>query len=250
MSAASLEGKIALVTGGSRGIGRSICVELASRGAHVLVNYRSGEDAAKETVGLCEKAGGKAEAVGFDIADAEAVEKAVKQILADHKRLDILVNNAGVNKDQLLIRTSLDDWNSIIGTNLGGTFYMLKTVGRAMMKQRGGSIVNISSVVGRSGNIGQTAYSASKAGILGMTKSIAKELGSRNVRVNAVCPGFIETEMTGDLVEGAGEELIKNIPLGRIGKPEEIAGTVAFLAGEDAAYITGAVLDVNGGLYM
>lgn len=250
MSTATLEGKIALVTGGSRGIGRAICVELASRGAHVLINYRSGEDAAKETVALCEKVGGSAEAIGFDVADAEASDAAIKQILADKKTLDILVNNAGVNKDQLLIRTTQDDWNAVIATNLSGSFYLIKSVGRAMMKQRAGSIINLSSVVGRSGNAGQTAYSASKAGIIGMTKSVAKELGSRNVRVNAVCPGFIETDMTGHIIEGAGDELTGSIPLGRVGKPEEIAKAVAFLACEDSSYMTGAVLDVNGGLYM
>ena len=246
----SLKDKVALVTGGSRGIGRSICVELAARGAHVYVNYRSGEDAAKETVALCEKAGGSAQTIGFDVADPEAVEAGIKQILAEQKNLDILVNNAGVNKDQLLIRTALEDWDSIVATNLSGTFYLLKAAGRAMMKQRAGSIINISSVVGRSGNPGQTAYSASKAGLIGMTKSVAKELGSRAVRVNAVCPGFIETDMTGHLMNGGKEELEKAIPLGRVGKPEEVAKAVAFLACDDSAYMTGAVLDVNGGLYM
>lgn len=249
MTNRSLEKKVALVTGASRGIGRSIAVELAARGAFVYVNYNGSEDAANETVRLCEQAGGSGEAIRFNVADADRVAAAVDSIIKDKGSLDILVNNAGVNKDALLVRTANEDWSRIVETNLSGAFYATKAAARQMMKQRSGSIVNISSVVGESGNAGQVAYSASKAGLLGLTKSTALELGARGVRVNAICPGFIATDMTEAVLgNGRREEIEKQIPLGRVGTAEEIARAAAFLASEDASYITGAVLDVNGGL--
>ena len=245
-----LTGKVALVTGGSRGIGRSICLGLASLGATVYVNYSSRSDAADETVGMCEDLKGNAITLGFDVSSSEAVDAAIKKIKEDSERLDILVNNAGITSDGLFVRTKDEDWKRVISINLDGAFHCSRAAAKIMMKQRVGRIVNISSVVGEMGNPGQAAYVASKAALIGLTKSNAKELASRNITVNAITPGFIETDMTSKLDEKLKAEHFKAIPLGSYGKPEDIASCVSFLASESARYITGQVLGVNGGMYM
>lgn len=245
-----LSGKVALVTGGSRGIGRAICVKLSSLGAHVFVNYSSRPDAADETVILCKQAGGDAESLGFNVGAAEEVDAAFNKIKGSKGTLDILVNNAGISRDGLLIRMKDEDWDKTIATNLSGAFYCARAAARIMMKARTGTIINISSVVGEMGNAGQIPYVSSKAGLVGMTKALAKELGIRGIRVNAIAPGFIETDMTKALDEKLTEEYMKVIPLGRFGRPEEVAALAAFLAGPEAAYITGQVLGINGGMHM
>jgi 3-oxoacyl-[acyl-carrier protein] reductase len=242
--------KVALVTGGSRGIGRAIAVELARRGAHVVLSYAGNEAAAAETVKLITDAGGKAKAVRFDVADSEACAKAVDEVVKELGRLDVLVNNAGVAIDGLLMRFKDDDWDKTLDTNLKGAFALMRAASRPMMKQKGGAIVNVSSIVGEMGNAGQAAYAASKAGLIGLTKSVAKELASRNIRVNAVTPGFITTDMTAALTAELKEKMVAAIPLARIGNSEEVAAAVAFLASDAASYITGEVLKVNGGMYM
>jgi len=247
----SLDDKVALVTGGSRGIGRAICVEFASLGARVLVNYVSmGDNAvdAEETVRLCGCE--KAEAVCFDVAKREEVEAAFETIKQKYGKLDILVNNAGISRDALLIRFSEEDWRQTLAVNLDGAFFSAQAAARLMIKARSGAIINISSVVGQMGNAGQVAYVSSKAALIGMTKSLAKELASRNIRVNAVAPGFIDTDMTRALDEDVRKGHLAAIPAGRMGRPEEVASVVAFLASDMAGYITGQVIGVNGGLYM
>jgi 3-oxoacyl-[acyl-carrier protein] reductase len=246
----SLEGKNALVTGGSRGIGRAICVRLASMGAHVFINYVSNSAAAEETRKRIVEAGGKAEIIGFDVADAAACQDAIKQMIKDNKSLDILVNNAGITRDGLMARMSEDAWDAVIDTNLKGSFICSKAAARSMMKSRWGRIVNISSVVAFSGNAGQVNYSAAKAGMQGMTKSMAREFASRNITVNSVAPGYIETDMTKDLSDDIKEKLMTEIPLASLGRPEDVAGAVAYLIGADGAYVTGQTIHVNGGMYM
>ncbi len=242
--------KVALVTGGSRGIGRAICVELGRRGASVVLSYAGNEAAAQETVKAIADLGGKAKAVRFDVADTQACSKAVEEIVKEQGHLDVLVNNAGVAIDGLVMRFKDEDWDKTIDTNLKGAFALIRAAARPMMKQKGGAIVNVSSVVGETGNGGQAAYAASKAGLLGLTKAVARELASRNIRVNAVTPGFIATDMTAGIPQEMREKLVDSIPLARLGSGEEIAKAVAFLASDAASYVTGEVLKVNGGMYM
>jgi 3-oxoacyl-[acyl-carrier protein] reductase len=245
-----LAGKIAVVTGGSRGIGRAISIALAEAGAFVLVNYRSNEDAAKETLRLIEEAGGKGELLGFDVADPESVNRGLKEAIGRHGRIDILVNNAGISIDQLLLRVSPTDLDMTWATNVNGPIYCAKACIRPMMKERWGRIINLSSVVAESGNPGQVAYSSSKAALLGLTRTLAREYASRGITVNAVAPGFIETDMTADLPDAGKQSIIDQTPLGRIGRPEEVAAAVVFLASEEASYITGQVVRVNGGMHV
>jgi 3-oxoacyl-[acyl-carrier protein] reductase len=241
VSFASLEGKTALVTGASRGIGRAVATELAHAGASVVLGYRSGKDEAES---LAAELG--ARAVQADVSSAEDAARLVEEA----GDLDILVNNAGLTRDGLLARMSDDDWRVVIETNLSSVFYTCRAVCRPMMKKRAGSIVNISSIVGVHGNWGQTNYAASKAGIIGFTKSLAKELGSRNVRANVVAPGYVKTQLTDVLPEEATAAMLTNTPLGRLGEPEDIAGAVRFLCSDAASFITGEVLLVDGGLGM
>jgi len=246
----SLTGKIAVVTGGSRGIGRAICLRLAKMGALVYVNYVSRSEAAEETVKIIDQAGGKAKAVGFDVADGTAVQAAFKAILKESGAIDILVNNAGITRDGLMARMKESDWDSVLDTNLKGAFLCSKVASRSMMKKKFGRIVNISSVSGFSGNAGQVNYAAAKAGLVGLTKSMAREYASRNITVNSIAPGYIETEMT-DFLEAETQEQIKSeIPLAAFGKCDDIAGAVAYLVSDDGGYITGQTLHVNGGMYM
>ncbi len=248
----ALEGKVALVTGASRGIGRGIAVALGRRGAKVIVNFASREDAARETVAEVEAAGGQAVICKFDVANSAETTEAIKAIGKDHGRLDILVNNAGVAVNGLVMRFSDEQWAKTINTNLAGAFHCVRAASMMLLKAKAaGRIINITSVVGEQGNGGQLAYSASKAGLIGLTMSTARELASRGVTCNAVSPGFIETDMTSEhLPEAARAKLLEQIPLGRIGRSEEVADAVAFLAGPEAAYITGQVLRVNGGMLM
>ncbi|MBW2212062.1 MAG: 3-oxoacyl-ACP reductase FabG [Deltaproteobacteria bacterium] len=245
-----LAGKIAVVTGGSRGIGRATSVALAEAGAHVLVNYRSNEAAAKETLALIEKVGGQGELLGFDVADPESVDRGIKDAIKRHGRIDILVNNAGISIDQLLLRVSQKDLDLTWATNVNGPIYCAKACIRPMMKKRWGRIINLSSVVGESGNAGQVVYSSSKAALLGLTRTLAREYASRGITVNAVAPGFIETDMTADLPDAGRQSIVDQTPLGRIGRPEEVAAAVVFLASEEASYITGQVVRVNGGMHV
>ena len=238
---ASLEGKTALVTGASKGIGKAIATELAAAGAAVVVGYRSGKDEAEALAG---ELGGRA--VQADVSDAAEA----KRLIEEAGDLDVLVNNAGLTRDGLLARMSDDDWQTVIDTNLASVFYTCRAVTRPMMKKRAGSIVNISSVVGVHGNWGQTNYAASKAGIIGFTKSLARELGSRNIRANVVAPGYVKTQLTDVLPEDATGAMLENTPLGRLGDPEDVAGAVRFLCSDAASFITGEVLLVDGGLGM
>lgn len=247
---ANLQGQIALVTGGSRGIGRAIALALGQAGAHVVINYKGNHAAAEETLSLLRAANGNGELSLFDIADEAQVEEAVKGVIAARKSIDILVNNAGVTSDGLLMRMKTADWDQVIGTNLKGTVLCTKVVSRQMVKQRSGRIVNVSSVVGQMGNVGQSLYAASKAGIIGFTKAMARELASRAITVNAVAPGFIDTDMTASLPEKLREEFLHSIPLGRFGTCQEVADMVLFLTGPGGGYVTGQVFNVNGGLYM
>lgn len=246
----NLNGQVALVTGASRGIGRAIAVALAQAGALVVVNYRSNRAAAESTVEQIVANGGRAELSQFDVAVESAVDEAIKKIVDDAGKIDILVNNAGVSSDSLLIRAKSADFDQLIATNLRGTVLCTKAVCRAMIRQRYGRVVNLSSVVGQMGNAGQAAYAATKAGILGFTKSMARELAMRGITVNAVAPGFVETEMTAKLSAQLQEEYLKSIPVGRFGSCEEVARLVVFLTAPEAGYITGQVVGINGGLYM
>ena len=237
----SLEGRTALVTGGSRGIGRAIAAELANAGAQVVVGYRSG---AEEAVGVASEIGGKA--IQADVSDPDEA----KRLVDDAGEVDVLVNNAGVTRDGLLVRMPDEDWRKVLDTNLGGTFNTCRAASRGMMKRRSGAIVNISSVVGVHGNPGQTNYAASKAGIIGFTKALARELGSRGVRANVVAPGYISTRLTNELPEELRQTMLANTPLGRFGEPQDVAGAVRFLCSDAAAFVTGEVLLVDGGLGM
>jgi 3-oxoacyl-[acyl-carrier protein] reductase len=245
------KGKVALVTGASRGIGRAIAIELARGGAAVALNYAGNEAAAAEALRLVEAAGApRAKLYRFDVADPGACTAAVEQVVADLGGLHVLVNNAGIAIDQLLMRLKDEDWRRQLDVNLTGAFNLTRAVTRPMMKARGGAIINLSSVVGEMGNGGQAAYAATKAGLIGLTKSVARELASRNVRCNAVTPGFIDTDMTAALPEAAKQKMMENIPLARLGTAEDVARAVCFLASDQAAYVTGEVLKVNGGMYM
>jgi 3-oxoacyl-[acyl-carrier protein] reductase len=245
-----MQGKTALITGGSRGIGRAVALRLAGAGAYAVINYVRNDAAAEETLRLIRAAGGNGEIHRFDVSAFYETQEAVNGIVAARGRLDILVNNAGTTADGLIVRVQEEDWDRLIDTNLKGVFNCCRAVIRQMMKQRWGRIINIASVVAETGNAGQSAYSAAKAGVLGLTKSLARELAARNICVNAVSPGLIDTEMIASLSEKSLEEVLKQIPLGRTGRPEEVAAAVAFLASEEAGYITGQVLRINGGLYI
>ena len=246
----NLTDRIALVTGGGRGIGRAVSILLASLGAEVVINYVNRPQAADETVDFIRQQGGKAESLGFDVAQAGDVQAAVKDILARHARLDILINNAGIIRDGLLVKMKEEAWDAVLDTNLKGSFNCLKAVSRAMMKQRWGRIINITSVIAFTGNAGQVNYAAAKAGLLGLTKSAARELAPRGITVNGVAPGYIETEMTSGLPAEVSARIMAEIPLKTLGKPGDVAGAVAYLASDSASYITGQVIHVNGGLYM
>ena len=244
-----LSGKVALVTGASRGIGRAIARLLARRGATVVVGARDQARLA-EVVAEIESGGGRAHAVSLDVADRASVDAAFDVVLKTHGRLDHLVNNAGITRDNLLLRMKRDEWDGVMATNLTGVFYCTQSALKPMLKQRSGRIVNLASVVGITGNAGQANYAASKAGIIGFTKSVAREVASRSITVNAVAPGLIETDMTAAMTEMAREAISMSIPLGRVGTPEDVAEAVAFLVSDAAAYITGQVLGVDGGFHM
>jgi 3-oxoacyl-[acyl-carrier protein] reductase len=245
-----LDGKVAVVTGASRGIGRAIALELANRGARVVVNYNRSADAAADVVAAIEAEGGQATAVQADVSDLSQARALIQAAVKAYGRLDVLVNNAGVTRDQLILMMKEEDWDMVVRVNLKSLFNTCKAAARVMVRQRCGRIVNISSVSGIAGQGGQTNYSAAKAGVIGFTKSLAKELGSRQVTVNAVAPGLIPTDLTADLAEELCQKAIDLTPLGRLGRAEEVAYAVAFLASEEAAFITGAVLPVDGGLVM
>ncbi len=247
-SSFSLQGQTAIITGASRGIGKAIAIALAKIGAEVVVNYSSSPHNAREVVSLIEKEGGKAYAVQANVADENSVNELIKTVLAKSGQIDILVNNAGITKDSLLMRMKTEDWQSVIDLNLTGVFLCTKAVSRAMIKRKKGRIINITSVVGIMGNAGQSNYASAKAGVIGLTKSTAKEFASRGITVNAVAPGFIQTDMTKDL---NADQILSLIPLGYFGDPEHIAGTVCFLASHMASsYITGQVINVDGGMVM
>jgi 3-oxoacyl-[acyl-carrier protein] reductase len=250
LSERAFQDQVALVTGGSRGIGRACALAFAARGAKVAVNYASNEAAAQETARGITAAGGEARLLRFDVADRAAAEAAVAEVTTAWGRLDVLVNNAGMAIDGLLLRLKDEDLDRQLAVNLKGAMHMAKAVAKPMMKQRQGAIINLTSVVGEMGNAGQSVYAATKAALIGFTKSLARELASRSIRVNAVSPGFIDTEMTQAIPEALRAKMIEQIPAGRLGTAEEVAGAVVFLASREAAYITGEILRVNGGMYM
>lgn len=243
-----LEGKVAVVTGASRGIGKAIALELAGRGAFVVINYNGSLDRAMEVKQEIEEKGGQAAVCQCNVSDFEKCGAFIQGVIKEYGSIDILVNNAGITKDGLLMKMSEEDFDSVLDVNLKGAFNTIRFASRQMLKQRSGRIINMSSVVGISGNAGQVNYASSKAGIIGLTKAAAKELASRGITVNAVAPGFIETEMTEVLSDAVKESTAAQIPLGKFGKPEDIAKTAAFLASEDAGYITGQVIQVDGGM--
>lgn len=245
-----LTGKVALVTGASRGIGRQIAITLAEYGASVIVNYNGSKEKAEAVVAEIKEKGGTASVCGCNISDYTAVEAMMKELLEEYGRIDILVNNAGITKDGLLMKMSEEDYDAVLDTNLKGTFNCIKHISRQMLKQKSGRIINLSSVVGVYGNAGQVNYSASKAGVIGITKSVAKELGSRGITVNAVAPGFIVTEMTDAMPEDAKKQVAEHIAMKRLGDVKDVAETVAFLASDKAAYVTGQVICVDGGMSM
>lgn len=240
--------KTALVTGGSRGIGRAICIRLAKEGFDIVFNYNSGMEAARETVRLCEEQNVKAIAIQADVSVPNQCDELVSKALEVNGSIEVLVNNAGVTRDNLIMKMSDDDFNQVIDVNLRGTFYMLRAVSKHMLKSRYGRIINISSVVGVMGNAGQVNYSASKAGVIGMTKSLARELAARKITVNAIAPGMIETDMTGVLNDTVKEKVLESIPFKAMGKAEDIANAAVFLAGDESSYITGQVICVDGGM--
>jgi 3-oxoacyl-[acyl-carrier protein] reductase len=242
--------KVVLVTGGSRGIGRACALAFAKRGATVVINYAGNEAAATETVKLITDAGAKGKAVRFDVSNPEECNKAIEETVKELGRLDVLVNNAGVAVDGLIMRFADADYDKTLDINLKGAFNLIRAVSRTMMKQRAGVIINMTSIVGEMGNAGQAAYAASKAGLIGLTKAMAKELAPRNIRVCAVSPGFIDTDMTQHIPEEMKKMMLQVTPLARLGKAEEVAAATVFLASNDASYITGEVLKVNGGMYM
>ncbi|MDD6397004.1 MAG: 3-oxoacyl-[acyl-carrier-protein] reductase [Anaerovibrio sp.] len=245
-----LEGKVALVTGGSRGIGRAIALKLAGEGAAVAINYAGNAKAAEEVKASIEAAGGKAMVVQADVSSAEAVDAMVEAVVNELGGIDILVNNAGITRDGLLMRMKEADWDAVINTNLKGVFYCTKAVSKLMMKKRSGRIVNMASVVGLTGNAGQANYAAAKSGVIGFSKSMAKELASRGITVNMVAPGYIETDMTAVLSDKVREAMISTVPLARAGQAEDVAGAVLFLVSDMASYITGQVINVDGGMVM
>ncbi|PNV79844.1 MAG: beta-ketoacyl-ACP reductase [Dictyoglomus turgidum] len=243
-----LKDRVALVTGGSRGIGRAIVLSFAKEGAKVLINYKGNEKAAMETLEEVKKIGGEGEVFKADVSIEEEVDKMFNFVLEKWGRLDILVNNAGIIRDNLLIRMKSEEWDQVINTNLKGVFYCTRSAVKIMLKQRYGRIINISSVIGLRGNIGQANYAAAKAGIIGFTKAVAKEVASRGITVNAVAPGFILTDMTEVLSEEMKKKALEEIPMGRFGDPKDVASAVKFLASDEAGYITGVVLSIDGGL--
>lgn len=245
-----LNGKIALVTGAGRGIGKAVAIELAARGAMVLVNYNGSREKAEETVKTIRENGGEAETVCCNVSDFTACAAMVEEAVRNYGHIDILVNNAGITRDNLLMRMSEEEYDAVLNTNLKGAFNTIRHLSRQFLKQKSGKIINITSVSGVMGNAGQANYSASKAGLIGLTKSVARELASRGICVNAVAPGFVDTEMTQAMAEKTREAVLEKIPMGRMGKPEDIAGTVAFLAGSAGDYITGQVICVDGGMAM
>ena len=245
-----LEGKVAVVTGASRGIGRAIALKLAEEGAKVVVNYSGSQAKAEEVVAMIQENGGEAIAVQASVSQTEEVTALMDAAVKTYGSLDILVNNAGITRDNLIMRMKEDEWDDVLNTNLKGVFLCTKAVTRQMMKQRAGRIINISSIVGVAGNAGQANYVAAKAGVIGLTKTTAKELASRNILVNAIAPGFIETEMTAQLPEDIKQGMLTQIPLAKLGQPEDIAKAVAFLASEDANYMTGQTLHIDGGMVM
>ena len=244
----TMEGKVAVVTGASRGIGKAIAVKLASKGATVVINYNGSRERAEEVKNEVESAGGKAIIIQCNVADFDACKEFIETVIKEQGRIDILVNNAGITKDGLLMKMSEEDFDKVLDTNLKGTFHTIRAALRQMIRQRSGRIINMASVVGIGGNPGQANYAASKAGVIGLTKTAAKELASRGITVNAIAPGFIRTDMTDVLSDKVKEETLKNIPMGKFGEPEDVAKAAAFLASSEAGYITGQVLCVDGGM--
>jgi len=245
-----LSGKIALVTGAGRGIGRSVALALGSAGAKVLVNYNSSEEAAREVVGAIESDGGEAKAIKADVSKPEEVDAMVSTLVKEWGRIDILVNNAGIARDNLMMRMSQEEWDAVMDTNLRSAYFCSRAVLRPMLRNRWGRIISISSVVGLTGNVGQANYAAAKAGLIGFTKSLAREVGSRNITANAVAPGFIQTDITAGLSDDIKAAALKNIPAEKFGEPEDVANVVLFLASDLAAYVTGQVVNVDGGMVM
>ncbi len=246
----TLRDKTAVITGGSRGIGRAVCLRLAAMGATVGINYVSNPDAAEETLALIQENGGKGFTAQFNVAEGKEVQTAFKEIIKEHDGVDILVNNAGITRDGLMARMKDADWDTVLAINLKGMFNCSKAAARSMMKKRRGRIINISSVIGFLGNAGQANYAAAKAGMIGLSRSMAREYSSRNITVNCVAPGYIVTDMTAGLSDEIKEAIKAQVPLGTLGTPEDVAAAVAYLASDEASYVTGQVLHVNGGMYM